>query len=103
MAADHRTVEKQDRDIEVVPALERGVPVHVHHFDRRQLHRLPERPQLRDHLLTEMAVAPMDYGENESPFSAAANARRGRLGGAVRWRQAPARTRTSSPPSQSPR
>jgi hypothetical protein len=84
MTADDRPVEKEYWDIEVVATLENGVPVHVHQFDRRQLHSPPERAQLRNHLLTEMAVAPMDYRENDPPFSAAASARRALPVGAAR-------------------
>jgi hypothetical protein len=73
MAAHDRTVEKQHRDIEPVAALEGGVPVHVHQLNRRQRDRPPELLQLRDHLLAEMAVAAMDYGENDAPFRAAEN------------------------------
>lgn len=68
MATDHRAIEQEHGHIESEPALQGRVGVHVHHFDRRQRHGLGERPQLGDHLLAEMAVAAMHYGENGSAF-----------------------------------
>ena len=76
MAADHRAVEEQYRDIEAVAASEDRIGVDVHHFDRRQRHAPTERLQLREHLLAEVAVAPMDYGEDGRPFNAAAASER---------------------------
>src|SRR5690348_7065263 len=48
--------------------LEDGVGIDVDHFDRGQGHGLSERPQLREHLLAEMAVAPVHDGENGALF-----------------------------------
>ena len=64
MAADHRAVEEQHRHIEAVAAPENRIGVDVHHFDRRQWHASPERLQLGEHLLAEVAVAPVDYSED---------------------------------------
>lgn len=98
MAADHRAVEEQDRHIESVAALEDGIRIHVEHFDRRQRHGAPERLQLREHLLAEMAVAPVNYGENSGPFSAAAASARKGPREAVPDRRGVARNRRLSPP-----
>ena len=68
MPADYRAVEEQHRHMEAMAALEDRVAVHVDHFDRRQRHRPPESLQLSEHLLAEVAVAPMDYGEDGDVF-----------------------------------
>lgn len=68
MAADHRAVEEQHRHVVAMAPFEDWITVHIHHFDRGQRHRPPELPQLREHLLAEVAVAPMDHGENGRLF-----------------------------------
>src|SRR6185312_3971721 len=98
MAADHRAIEEQHRHVEPVAAPKDGIGVHVYHLDGRHRQGLRERLQLREHLLAERAVAPVNYGENDQPFNAAeACARKGRPESA-REQRASAWVRTSSAP-----
>jgi hypothetical protein len=68
MAADHRAIEEQHRHIEREPSLEDGIGIHIDCFDRRQRHFPAESPQLLEHLLAEVALAPVNYGENGGCF-----------------------------------
>ena len=67
MPADHRAIEEQHRHIEAVAAPEDRIGVDVHDLERRQRHASPEGLQLCQHLLAEVAVSPVDYGEDGGP------------------------------------
>ena len=99
MPADHRTIEEQHRHIEAVAAPEERIGVDVHHLDRRQRHAPPEGLQLRQHLLAEVAVSPVDYGEDGGPFNAAAGNERTVRPHAVPGRWVAARDLMPFPPS----
>ena len=72
MAADYGALEEQHRHIQSMAAPEDGIGVHVDHLDRWQRHVAAERLQLCEHLLAEVTVAAMDYGEDGKPFRASA-------------------------------
>ena len=102
VTADLRTVQEKHRHVEREPPLEEGVGIHIHHFEGRQLHDASECLQLHKHYLAEVAIAPVDYGENgpgngDTFSGAAACARRDRPESA-RARVAAARNPIPSPP-----
>src|SRR5579862_3350970 len=101
MAADHRAIEQQHRYIEREPPLEHRIRIDVGHLDGRQRHGLPERLQLLEHLLAEVAIAPVDEGENGESFRAAARSGRKDPRAAIRsgLTAEPARTHALSPAS----
>ena len=59
MAAHHFAVEQQHRNVHTVAAQKLGVSVHIEHLDRRQRQRAREAMQLYEHVLAELAVAPL--------------------------------------------
>src|SRR6185437_6167976 len=102
VTANHRAVQEKHRHVQRKPPLEEGVGIYIHHLDGRQLHEASECLQLRKHYLAEVAIAPVDYGENGPEYGdtfsgAAACARRDRPESA-RARVAAARNPIPSPP-----
>jgi hypothetical protein len=63
MAADDLAAEQEHRNMQPVAALQLRIRIHVTHIDGRQAHGARERCQLREHVLTELAVAPLHDGE----------------------------------------
>ena len=65
MAAHDGTVQKQDRHIQPVAALQVQVAVHVDDLHRRQRLPPPQGSQLCEHLVAQLTVLAMHYGEAE--------------------------------------
>src|SRR5580765_219124 len=63
VAAHHRAVQQQHRDLEAVAPQQLRVRIHVQHLNRRQRALTGEPAELGEHLLAELAVVPVHDGE----------------------------------------
>ena len=63
VAAHHRAIQKQHRDVQPVAALQGRVGIHVHQRHGRQPHPAPEAPELPEHGLAQLALVPLHEGE----------------------------------------
>ena len=61
VAADHRAVEQQDRDIQAVAAEQLGIPVDVHDGQGRQPQGSPQGLQLGHHLVAQVTALPVNH------------------------------------------
>ncbi len=67
LPADYETIEQQHRDFEPVTAPEEGIGIDIHHLERRQRQAASEARELGQHLITQLALAPVH--ECQAPAS----------------------------------